>query len=252
MPMSQDELSQSLAELSGLLLAEQTVDSTLHRVAVLASHLLPGADAASVTVADPDGNPSTASSTQDLASQLDAEQYRLGQGPCLAALRQRELFQIDSMADESRWVQFCPLALEAGIASLLAVPLNANGTSGAINFYSRRSYTYTPVDRAIAMIFASQAAVAAANAQAYAGAQSERDKMAFRLNEALRSRATIDQAVGVLVAREHLKPAEAFEMLRTASQRLNVKIRDIAGEIVAAAQSSGDPAGPTGRILEKE
>ena len=246
--MSQeDELSRSLAELSGLLLAEETVDTTLHRVAVLASHLLPGADAASVTVADADGKPSTASSTQDLASQLDAEQYRLEEGPCLAALRERELFQIDSMADEPRWTQFCPVAVQAGIASLLAVPLTANGTSGAINFYSRHPYIYTAIDRAIAAIFASQAAVAAANAQAYAGAQSERDQMAVRLNEALRSRATIDQAVGVLVERKHLDPAEAFEMLRTASQRLNVKIRDIAGEIVAAAQGSARPPGRSGR-----
>lgn len=246
--MHQDELSKSLAELSGLLLAEQTVDSTLHRVAVLASHLLPGADAASVTVADPDGNPSTASSTQDLASQLDAEQYRLGQGPCLAALRKRELFQIDSMAEESRWVEFCPLALQAGIASLLAVPLSANGTAGAINFYSRSPHIYTPVDRAIALIFASQAAVAAANAQAFAGAQSDRDEMALRLKEALRSRATIDQAIGVLVERKHLSPVEAFELLKTASQRLNVKIRDIAGEIVAETQDVDAPPGPTGRI----
>lgn len=244
--MSQDELSQSLAELSGLLFAQETLDTTLHRVAVLASHLLPGADAASVTVADSDGKPSTASSTQDLASQLDAEQYRLDEGPCLAALRERELFQIDSMADETRWSQFCPLALDAGIASLLAVPLAANGTSGAINFYSRRSYIYTSVDRAIASLFAGQAAVAAANAQSYTSVQGERDKLALHLNEALRSRATIDQAVGVLVEREHLNPTEAFEMLRTASQRLNVKIRDIAGEIVAAAQESGSPR-PTGR-----
>lgn len=245
--MSQDELSQSLAELSGLLLSEETVDSTLHRVAVLASHLLPGADAASVTVAGPDGKPSTASSTQDLASQLDAEQYRLEEGPCLAALRERGSFQIDSMADETRWAKFCPLARQAGIASLLAVPLTANGTSGAINFYSRKAYIYTAVDRAVAMIFASQAAVAAANAQAYAWARSERDNMAQRLNEALRSRAIIDQAVGVLVERTHLNPTEAFEMLRAASQRLNVKIRDIAREVVAAAQHSTEP-GPMDRI----
>lgn len=243
--MSQDRLSERLEELSKLLLKEQTVESTLQRVAELASHLLEGADAASITIADADGLPSTASSTQDLVASLDAEQYRLDEGPCLAALRQRMVFQIDSMGDEQRWTHFCPVARDAGIASLLAIPLVVDGTLGAINFYARNPHVFTGTDRAVAVLFASQAAVAAANAQTYAGVQEERTKMAKRLQDALHSRATIDQAVGVLVERERLSPEQAFEMLRTASQRLNVKIRDIAHQIVETAQ--GKPArGPAG------
>lgn len=234
MPM--DGMSRSLGELSRLLLKEETVESTLQRVADLASHLLAGADAASITVADGNGQPSTASSTQDLAANLDAEQYRLEEGPCLAALRQREIFQIDCMQDETRWARFCPLAQEAGIASLMAIPLFFDGTVGAINFYARQPYVFTEGDRAVAVKFAAQAAIAAANAQTYAGVQEERAKMAKRLQDALHSRATIDQAVGVLVERERLSPEQAFEMLRTASQRLNVKIRDIARQIVETAQ----------------
>lgn len=241
--MSEDALSLSLAELSRLLLKEETVASTLERVAVLAAHLLPGADAASITVADESGRPSTASSTHDLVSRLDAEQYRLEEGPCLAALRERRHHQIDSMAEEARWQNFCPIALSAGISSLMAIPLGGDGASlGAINFYSRRPYVFTDVDRALATLFAAQASVAADNARTFADVQSERDKMAQRLQEALRSRAVIDQAVGVIMERETLSPEEAFKMLRSASQRINVKVRDIAAEIVEAAQRNKPPA----------
>ncbi|HLI56917.1 MAG TPA: GAF and ANTAR domain-containing protein [Actinomycetota bacterium] len=235
--MSDDALSHSLTELSRLLLREETLESTLQRVAVLAAHLLPDADAASVTVADAGGHPRTASSTADLIAQLDAEQYRLNEGPCLAALRERALFQIDSMGEDSRWRRFADVALEAGIRSLLAVPHGGNGASfGAINFYSREPHVFTEVDRGLATLFATQASVAADNARMFADAQAQRDAMAQRLQEALRSRAMIDQAIGVVMEREHLSPEEAFTMLRNASQRVNVKVRDIAAEIVQSAR----------------
>jgi len=235
--MSDDALSHSLTELSRLLLREETLESTLHRVAVLAAHLLPDVDAASVTVADSDGHPRTASSTADLVSQLDAEQYRLNEGPCLAALRERTLFQIDSMGEDSRWQRFAVVALEAGIRSLLAVPLGSNVVGfGAINFYAREPHVFTEVDRGLATLFAAQASVAADNARMFADAHTQRDAMAQRLQEALRSRAVIDQAIGVVMEREHLSPEEAFTMLRTASQRVNVKVRDIAAEIVQSVQ----------------
>ncbi|GAC1367900.1 MAG: hypothetical protein NVSMB32_12950 [Actinomycetota bacterium] len=245
--MSEDALTLTLTELSRLLLKEETLASTLERVAVLAAHLIPGADAASVTVADSAGTPSTASSTHDLVSTLDAEQYRLDEGPCLAALRERQIFQVDSMAEEARWRNFCPLALASGIASLMAIPLGGNGTApGAINFYSRQAHVFTEVDRALATLFAAQASVAADNARTFAELRCERDKMAQRLQEALRSRAVIDQAVGVIMERERLTPEEAFRMLRSASQRINVKVRDIAAEIVEAVQGKESGAPPGG------
>ena len=139
--------------------------------------------------------------------------------------------------DHPRWPNFCPVALKAGIASLMAIPLGGNTpTVGAINFYARQPYVFTSADRALATLFAAQASVAAANAQQYADLQSERDKMARRLEEALRSRAVIDQAMGVIMERENLTPEEAFAMLRTASQQVNVKVRDIAAEIVESAR----------------
>jgi GAF domain-containing protein len=233
--MAQDELSMSLVELSGLLLKQETPLSTLQRVVVLASQLLPGADAASITITDEKGVPSTASSTQDLVAELDAQQYRLGEGPCLAAAMERRTFQIDSMDEEPRWPRFCPIARAAGISSMLSVPLLVDGTVGAINFYARKPWVFTEFDRTVAHLFAAQAAVATANALSYSNAIAERAQMAERLDTALKSRATIDQAIGILVEREGIGPEEAFGMLRVASQRLNIKLREVARGIVDSA-----------------
>jgi AmiR/NasT family two-component response regulator len=58
-------------------------------------------------------------------------------------------------------------------------------------------------------------------------------ELSEHLSEAMRSRAVIEQAKGMLMAgTQGLSPDGAFDMLRTASQRENVKLRDIAQRIV--------------------
>ena len=57
------------------------------------------------------------------------------------------------------------------------------------------------------------------------------------LRAALRTRAVIEQAKGVLIARHGCSPDEAFRMLAGASQRNNRKLREIAAGVVASAMS---------------
>jgi hypothetical protein len=56
------------------------------------------------------------------------------------------------------------------------------------------------------------------------------------LRAALASRATIDQARGILIARFRISPDGAFELLVRWSQDRNIKLRTIAGTLVALAQ----------------
>jgi len=63
-----------------------------------------------------------------------------------------------------------------------------------------------------------------------------------QLRSSLTSRAVIYQALGVIMARERCPQAKAFEILRTASQNSNLKLRDIATAIVTSV--SGEPPQP--------
>ena len=56
------------------------------------------------------------------------------------------------------------------------------------------------------------------------------------LRAAMESRAVIEQAKGVLMARDRCTPDEAFAVLRRISQHGNVKLRDLAQTVVEAAQ----------------
>ena len=68
-----------------------------------------------------------------------------------------------------------------------------------------------------------------ANAVAYWGAYD----LSQQLTEAMQSRAVIEHAKGMLMAKSpHLSPDDAFDVLRRAWQRENVKLRAIAQRIV--------------------
>jgi AmiR/NasT family two-component response regulator len=55
----------------------------------------------------------------------------------------------------------------------------------------------------------------------------------------------IEQAKGIIMARSHCGDAEAFELLRRASQRSNLPVRELAAQIVAkTAQAHGRRAPP--------
>ncbi len=55
------------------------------------------------------------------------------------------------------------------------------------------------------------------------------------LRQALETRDVIGQAKGILMASEGTTADEAFDILRRASQRLNVKVRDVAAQIATAS-----------------
>src|SRR5947199_231893 len=63
-----------------------------------------------------------------------------------------------------------------------------------------------------------------------------------QLRSSLTSRTVIDQALGIIMAREQCNQARAFAILRSASQNSNVKLRDIAGAVVTSV--TGEPPQP--------
>jgi AmiR/NasT family two-component response regulator len=93
---------------------------------------------------------------------------------------------------------------------------------------------YDEDDVRMAEEVASYIAVAVGNAHAY----SEATTLAGQMQEAMRSRAVIEMAKGILMAQQGCDPDTAFTMLSHASQRSNRKLRDVAAAIVEGAQSA--------------
>lgn len=229
-----DEVAMAMHELAQLLVAEEGVESTLQRIVDLAKRVIPGCDAAGVTLYM-EGKYVTAAYTDQRTLEVDEGQYARDEGPCLQSMRDRAVLRIDIGEASERWPEFLDDARRAGIRSFLAGPLLLkNEAIGALNLYSSEHDGFTNLDDLLIALFTGQAAIAVANAKTYGDAI----ELTHQLQEAVASRAVIEQAKGVLMAREGLDPDGAFSQLRTWSQHRNVKLREIAKEVVDSTRST--------------
>lgn len=223
-----EAVEDQLSELAGLLLTDESLETMLGHVAHIAVRAIPACDAAGVTLFEHD-HLTTAAASGPLVQRVDDHQYANDEGPCLESLRAGEPRRSASLQAEVRWPRFRPPALSEGVVSCLALPLviGNHGTAGVLNLYSQ-SRPFEEADEEIGRRFVAPASVAVANARAYAKAQ----VLIEQLQQALQSRDVIGQAKGIIQAREHIGPDEAFERLRTMSQNRNVKLRDLARAVV--------------------
>lgn len=209
------------------LAGEDDLDLMLERVAVIATDTVPGCDLASITMVKR-GRPTTPVCTDKVALALDEAHYETGNGPCLAAIRHRGAEAV-TVATEQRWPPFTAAARKLGVQAVLSVPLgDADVVHGALNLYSRSVAEYDEDARETACLFADQIGIAAANAAAYAEAY----ELSQQLQEAMESRAVIEQAKGILMAAQRCTPEDAFDILRRASQSQNRMLRAVATDIV--------------------
>ena len=152
-----------------------------------------------------------------------------GEGPCLAVITEGlDSLYADDLREDTRWPAFGPRAVAAGLRSLLAFRLFADDTLGALSLYARLPRAYGATDRAAGLIFATHAGIALAAAQ-------DRAQEALRaehLAGGLVSREVIGQAQGILMEREGITAAQAFDVLCRASQHLNLKLRTVAQDLV--------------------
>ena len=227
-----DEVAVAMHELAHLLVSEESVDTTLERIAALAARTIDDCDAAGVTLFL-DGKYMTAAHTDERTLAVDNGQYERDHGPCLQAMRDQQVLRCNVEEAEERWPDFVEDARANNVRSFLAAPLMLRGNSiGALNLYSSKPSGFTALDDVLVALFTGQAAVALANARVYADAMQLTDQ----LQEAISSRAVIDQAKGVLMAIRGFDADAAFNWLKQESQNRNVKLRDVAAEVVASTQ----------------
>jgi putative methionine-R-sulfoxide reductase with GAF domain len=233
-------LDEAIRTVAGFLITDAPLGETLNRVASLAVDAIQPAVAAGMTLLDERNRPQTFVSTDDIGPPVDQAQYDQDDGPCLDAYRQNRIVRVDDISTVAdSWPAYSRVAAEQGVKSTLSLPLVAAGKPfGAFNLYARDPHAFSDQDESAALLFSIQAAVVLANARAYWGAFD----LASGLQKALESRATIEQAKGILMASRRCSPEKAFEILITASQRSNVKLRDLASRVVASSQDLTRPS----------
>jgi GAF domain-containing protein len=231
------ELAETFADVARVLMDHHDVDSTLDQICLLAVRTIDGCESAGISIAQRE-RVTSRSTTDDIPRIVDRIQSETQQGPCVDAIREHEVFFTGCLSQETRWPHFARRANdETGIQSILSLRLfAAENTIGALNMYSTLVDAFDDQDVAVGSVFAAHAAVALDNATR------EQDLE----NKAI-SRDVIGMAKGIIMARQQVTEAEAFDILRRASQRMNIKLRDLANRVVHPAPGeTPDDDEPTG------
>ena len=202
-------------------LAPGDLDETLERITSAAVEVVPDVAYASITVKHSDGKLSTSAPTDPLVLPLDAAQYEFQEGPCYEAATETVHVTSPYLADDPRFPRYGPVAVAAGIQAQAGIRLfDGRDSNGALNLYSERPGSFEDLEM-LSQLFVHHSTVALAYA-----------RQVTQLQEAVRTRQLIGQAVGVTMERFDLDEARAFAFLTRLSQDNNIKLRVIAERLL--------------------
>jgi GAF domain-containing protein len=122
-------------------------------------------------------------------------------------------------------------ALQKGIRSALSVPIRLEGPEKAVvTYYSRRPGAFPQETVELAERFAGEASTPLRLAIRLTRLTNRAEHLAA----AMKSRTTIDLAAGVIVSQNRCSQDEAIEILRAASTARNMKLRDLALNVLTS------------------
>jgi transcriptional regulator with GAF, ATPase, and Fis domain len=234
-----DARAAALSALAQFQVTETTVSQALQRIAEITVEAVPCAEVVGMSMLGDDGRPTTAVYTDVDSPAIDEAQYQDGKGPCLDAWRNNAVLSVPRVEEfADRYPAFMAACQQHGIESTLSLPMTAGRVAiGALNLYARTAEAFSADDQSVAQDLAAAGAAVLVNVSAYWTAF----ELSAQLHEAMSSRAVIEQAKGVLMARsKDLTADQAFDLLRNASQKRNVKLREIARRIVEGRAGTPD------------
>lgn len=189
-----------------LVLDSPEITSFLTELAIMTASCLSSQDnlvECGVTVVR-EKKPEAAACSDARAASLDELQNGFGEGPCLTALHENTTTLVPDLLAEDRWRRYTEAALDSGVRSILAVPLDLGGEAqGVTNLYSRRPNGFSDMDVLTAENFVDTASRSMQLALGMAHLKGAHEDLVA----AMQSRTIIDMAVGVVMAQNGGNPA---------------------------------------------
>ncbi len=240
----EQQIIQTFVELADTMVEDFDVIEFLNGVADRCVELLDCSEAG-VLVADATGLLRVMATTNEQADALELLQSQGEQGPGIGKVRQwiRQINSEDLAADRERWPTFAPAALRGGFRSVQALPMRVRGKSvGALNLFRADAGVIADPDLPLAQGLADIAAVALSQARVVRESRGEVEQ----LQGALSSRVVIEQAKGILAERVQIGVDAAFIQMRAHARSNNLKLSDVAQDLVRGDLDSAAIGGTMG------
>ncbi|HEX2903983.1 MAG TPA: GAF and ANTAR domain-containing protein [Jatrophihabitans sp.] len=217
------ELSAGFAQLSGEIRQAGDTPAALQRIVELAVKFIDGCRFATITQVR-GGRKFVLATSDPVGNQLVELQNELGEGPGLDAAGLVDEYLVSDLITEQRWPRFAAMARKATeVRGVLAFRL-AGQPPAILSIYTVAAEGFSDDALGLSSIFASQASTLVALFAA--------EDHSANLETALESSREIGMALGILMAHRKITDEAAFDLLRTASQNLHRKLRDVASEVM--------------------
>jgi GAF domain-containing protein len=213
------ELAEALTAAAQRLHETSTPDTTLDTAVRLAVDLVPGADHAGVSVIERDDRRSTLAWTDDV---VRAAEEGDGPGDGHRPYWHRLWTAPVAEVEDSENGEGDEVLSGLGLRSVLSLRLRADRRRlTVLTAYARKPRAFDETALRVGRLFTAHVGIALDSAT-----------VREQLTEAMRTRDLIGQATGILMERLDIDAAGAFDSLVRASQRENIKLRDLARRIV--------------------
>ncbi|KQY55649.1 hypothetical protein ASD11_14130 [Aeromicrobium sp. Root495] len=217
-----NDFVETFAEFASALTDAQDFDDTADHLIRYAVDSL-GASFGGITLIHTKGRLETTGATDPMVEKVDLAQYELGEGPCVDAATDLRSSVSGSVGHDGRWPRWGPAAEALGVRSVLSADMHGRDRRiGALNLYSTSEDVFMRESVEIAKVLADQSAAVMAAMRAEEG-----------MRAALETRTVIGQAQGMLMERFGLDASQAFSVLRRFSQDNNIRLVDVAGQLVS-------------------
>ncbi|MFC0531792.1 ANTAR domain-containing protein [Phytohabitans kaempferiae] len=202
----------------------------LHRMTVRCVELV-DVDAAGLMLADHQGGLRVMATSSERVRLIELFEIQNDEGPCLDCYRTAAPVACPDLDDAGpHWARFARLARDAGFRAVHALPMRLrHDIIGVLNLFRVEAGALPEADLRVAQAMADVSMISLLQQRAIR----ERQVLVEQLQETLDSRIVIEQAKGVLAERLSVEMDEAFERMRDHGRQHNLRLAQVAGEIVA-------------------
>lgn len=170
---------------------------------------------------------------------LDEVRHCDGDGPCMQAIRTRDIVISRDLSQETRWPRWSALAAGSGIGAVMSYPFDVDGPMlAALNLFGADGESLDGDIPVIAMLLADQAGLLLRLRLR----QHSQDDLIAQVSTVVDGDTSIDRAVGIVMAQRGCPPDQALRHLHEAATNLGVGLGTVAARLV---RTVADRASPT-------
>ncbi len=228
-PHREAALLEAFVRLTDTLVADFDILDLLHGLTLDCVVLFP-ISAAGLLVSDEHGTLELLASSSEAARLVELFQLQADEGPCLDCFRSALPVTAPELVASGRWPQFTTWATERGFRSVHALPMRLRGrTIGALNLFGAEIGELPAADLRVAQALADAATITILQERNLQAQQAVTE----RLQLALRRRAVVEQAKGVIAEVGGLEMGDAFVRLRDHAHETRQPLTSLARGIVS-------------------